>query len=145
SEGVNYEVNIGKETGSRIENLTWPDGTPLRDDDVFEYATNNYTPAAHLLAPGDVYEADDMPVITGMDLCSDIGGIRELIGDCIVNVKGGVITPECSRNWKLTGYEWDQQLHDKAVEQCASGILEIPSSEDGRNIKIKAIREEDLQ
>ena len=28
-EGVNYEINISREPGNRVENLTWPDGTPV--------------------------------------------------------------------------------------------------------------------
>ncbi len=33
--GVNYEINVSKGTGRRIENLTKKDGTPVLDDDVF--------------------------------------------------------------------------------------------------------------
>ncbi len=50
-EGVNYDVNIANEPGSRIENLTWPDGTPVKDDDTFDIAVNNYRATSHLLAP----------------------------------------------------------------------------------------------
>ena len=40
-----------------------------------------------------------------MDVRSDLGGIREIIGHYIADVKGGVITPECDHNWKLTGID----------------------------------------
>ena len=40
--GVNYHINISKPAGERIENLTWPDGTPVEDDDTFVMALNNY-------------------------------------------------------------------------------------------------------
>ena len=40
--GVRYEVNLSREPGERIEHLTWPDGTPVRDDDTFDIAVNNY-------------------------------------------------------------------------------------------------------
>ena len=75
--GVNYEVNLSREPGSRIENLTWP-------------------------VPGVIYEdGEQLPVLMEMDVHGEIGGIRELILDYIRNVKGGVIHPECDQNWKI--------------------------------------------
>ncbi len=103
--GVNYEINVSKEPGERIENLAWPDGTPVADDDTFEIAVNNYRANSHLLTPGVIYDEDDMPELIAMDVRSDLGGIREIIGHYITDVKGGVITPECDHNWKLTGID----------------------------------------
>jgi len=143
--GVNYEVNISKPVGERIENLTWPDGTPVKDDDDFDIAINNYRSNSQLLAPGEIYEADDMPTLLEIDVRGDIGGVRELIGDYIVNVKGGTITPETDNNWKITGNDWDPELHQKAVEMLASGELAIPTSEDGRTPNVKAITEADVK
>ena len=31
----------------------------------------------------------------------DLGGIRELIRDYIVHAENGVLTPECSHNWRI--------------------------------------------
>ena len=107
--GVNYDVNLSREQGSRIENLTWPDGTPVRDEDEFDIAVNNYCANSQLLVPGVIYEdGEQLPVLMEMDVHGEIGGIRELILDYIRNVKGGVIHPECDQNWKIvrTG-EWN--------------------------------------
>jgi 2',3'-cyclic-nucleotide 2'-phosphodiesterase/3'-nucleotidase len=142
--GVNYEVNIANEPGSRIENLTWPDGTPVKEDDEFDIAVNNYRANSQLLAPGEIYEPDDMPTLLEMDVRGEIGGVRELIRDYIVNVKGGTITPECDENWKIVGNDWDADLHQKAVELLAAGKLTIPTSEDGRTPNVEAITEADL-
>ena len=100
--GVNYEVNLSREPGSRIENLTWPDGIPVRDEDEFDIAVNNYCANSQLLVPGVIYEdGEQLPVLMEMDVHGEIGGIRELILDYIRNVKGGVIHPECDQNWKI--------------------------------------------
>ncbi len=100
--GVNYDVNLSREQGRRIENLTWPDGTPVRDEDEFDIAVNNYCANSQLLVPGVIYEdGEQLPVLTEMDVHGEIGGIRELILDYIRNVKGGVIRPECDQNWKI--------------------------------------------
>ena len=143
-DGVNYEVNISKEPGRRIENLTWPDGSSVEDDDVFDIAVNNYRANSQLLSPGEIFEEDDMPTLLEMDVRGDIGGVRELIGDYIENVKGGSISPECNNNWKLTGYEWDPDLHQKAVEMAANGEIISESSQDGRTPNVRPITEADL-
>ena len=143
--GVNYEVNIANEPGNRIENLTWPDGTPVADDEEFDLAVNNYRANSQLLAPCEIFEEGDMPTLLEMDVRGDIGGVRELIRDYIINVKGGTITPECDNNWKITGNDWDADLHQTAVEMLAAGELTIPTSEDGRTPNVKAITEADVQ
>ena len=104
-EGVCYQVDIRKEPGSRIVDLTWPDGTPVKDTDEFTLAVNNYCAASQLLVPGVIFDADDMPVLAEKDVRGDIGGIRELVRDYIVGVMGGVITPECNGNWRIVGIE----------------------------------------
>lgn len=98
-------MNLSREPGSRIERLTWPDGTPVRDDDAFDLAINNFCANSLLLAPGVIYDADDLPTLVEKDICDGIGSIRELIGDYIVNVRGGTIRPECDGNWRLTGLD----------------------------------------
>ena len=100
--GVGYELNLSRDPGSRIEHLTWPNGTPVRDDDELDLAVNNYSATSVLLTPGEIYEADDMPTLVEMEVHGEIGGIRELIRDYIITVKGGTIFPDCDENWRIT-------------------------------------------
>ena len=144
-DGVCYEINLSREPGNRIENLTWPDGTPVKDSDSFEIAVNNYRANSQLLAPGTIFDADDMPVLLEKDVRGDIGGVREQITEYIQTVKGGTITPVCDNNWKIIGNDWNPELHQKAVEQLANGTLTIPTSEDGRTPNVRAITESDLK
>ncbi len=144
-EGINYEINIAHEPGSRIENLTWPDGTPVMDDDEFTLAVSGYRVNSCLLVPGMVFEEDDLPILLNIDIRSDIGGVRELIGNYIQNVRGGIIMPDCNHNWILTGYDWDEDLHAQAVELVEEGKLTILSSEDGRCTNIASITVDDLR
>ena len=143
--GVNYDVNIAKEPGHRIENLTRKDGTPIKDNDKIIIAVNNYRANSHLLSYGTVYQkGEPLPKLLEIDVHGEIGGVRELIGDYIKNVKKGVITPEISGNWKVTGNAWNQDLHQKVVELVAAGKLTIPASEDGRTPNVKSITKADL-
>ena len=141
--GVNYEVDISKPVGERIVNLTWPDGTPVKDDDSFESAVNNYRANTQLLSDV-IYKDGDKPVLLEMDVHSG-DGVRKLIATYIQEVKGGTIRPECDNNWKIIGNDWDEELHKKAVEQLAAGKLTIPTSEDGRTPNVKAITQNDLK
>lgn len=145
-QGVNYEINVANEPGSRIQNLTWPDGTPVEDDDEFTIAVNNYRASSQLLSPGEVFdEGDELPVLLEKDVRGELGGVRELIRDYIVNVKGGTITPSVDNNWKIVGNDWDEEAHAKAVEMLAAGELTIESSADGRTPNVKAITEDDIK
>lgn len=143
--GVNYEINIANEEGNRIQNLTWPDGTPVEDDDEFILAVNNYRANSHLLSAGEIFEEGDLPELLEIDVHGEIGGVRELIRDYIVNVKGGTITPEVDNNWKITGNDWNEELHAKAVSMITDGTLTIPTSEDGRTPNVKSITEADVK
>lgn len=40
--GVDYDINISRPLGERIENLRYADGTPVGEDDEFVLAINNY-------------------------------------------------------------------------------------------------------
>lgn len=66
------------------------------------------------------------------DVKSSIGGIREMIIDYIVNVKGvkgpdGIseftaedITEE-NADWKIVGFDWDAEKHTRAVDMVKEG------------------------
>ena len=90
-----------------------------------------------------------------IDVRGDPGGIRELIGDYIVNVIGvrgddGKVTftvedvTEENANWRLTGYSWNEEKHARVAELVEAGTLTLFSSEDGRTTNAKSITEADL-
>lgn len=143
--GVKYDVNISKPAGSRIENLRKTDGTPIKDNEKYLVAVNDYRGKTTLsneksgLFPG-IQPVRDLFVERG-----DAGRIRDLIREYIEKVRGGVITPETENNWKITGYQWDEKLHQEVVDLVNSGKLEIPKSEDGRTPNVRSITEEDLK
>ncbi len=103
-DGIKFDIDVSEEKGSRIKNLTHMNGTPIKDDDEMDVALNGYLANSTLLAPGVLYEKDDMPSLVAADIHAEKGGIRELIIDYINNDKDGIIYPDCDYNWKLTGY-----------------------------------------
>lgn len=145
--GVTYDINISKEPGSRIENLKRMDGTEIKDDDVLTIAVNNYRATTQLLAPGAVYEeGEELPKLLEIDVRGELGGVREMIGDYIVNVKGGTLeVPEVTGNWKLTGYSWDEEKHEEAVNLINEGVISLESGDSTKVINGKSITEKDLE
>ena len=144
--GVNYEVNISRPVGERIENLTWPDGRPVQDDDVFTVAVSNYRTDSGLTVPGEIYAAEeDMPEVLETEICGNIGGIHALISDYIINVKHGGITPEKAGNWKITGFTPDPGKQEKINELIRAGKLELTSLQSGRIINTEPVTEKMLE
>ena len=143
--GVNYEIDISQEPGNRIRNLTWPDGTPVADTDSFAIAVNNYRATTQLLIAADIFAPGEaMPQLLEMDVRGDLGGIRELLGEYIQTVKGGVIQPHVDNNWKLVGNNWDPAKHQQAVEMLRAGTLTLPGNEDARTLPSTVITEASL-
>lgn len=147
--GVNYEVNVSKEVGHRIENLTLANGKKVEDNKKYVIAVNNYRANSQLLSYGDVYKkenGDTLPKLLEMDVTPDgsTTAVRDLIAKYINDELHGKVYPEYSNNWKLTGINWDEADHDKVVALAAAGLITVPTSQDGRTPNVKSVTKEDL-
>ena len=143
--GVRYDLDISKEPGNRIQNLTWMDGRPVEDTDSFVVAVNNYRASTQLLTYADIFApGDELPQLLEIDVRGDIGGVRELLGEYIRTVKGGVLTPEMDNNWKIVGNNWNPADHEKAVQLLREGKLSLSENADSRTLPGKAITTADL-
>lgn len=144
-EGVNYEIDVSQEPGGRIRNLTWPDGSPVRDEEVFTVAVNNYRATTQLLIAADIFApGEPLPKLLEIDVRGDLGGIRELLGEYIRTVKGGVIQPKVNNNWKLVGTNWDEAKRAQALKLLAEGKMPLPGSSTSRTLPGAAVTEADL-
>lgn len=144
-EGVNYEIDVSQEPGGRIRNLTWPDGSPVRDEEVFTVAVNNYRATTQLLIAADIFApGEPLPKLLEIDVRGDLGGVRELLGEYIRTVKGGVIQPKVNNNWKLVGTNWDEAKRAQALKLLAEGKMPLPGSSTSRTLPGAAVTEADL-
>lgn len=144
-EGVNYEIDVSQEPGGRIRNLTWPDGSPVQDEEVFTVAVNNYRATTQLLIAADIFApGEPLPKLLEIDVRGDLGGIRELLGEYIRTVKGGVIQPKVNNNWKLVGTNWDEAKRAQALKLLAEGKMPLPGSSTSRTLPGAAVTEADL-
>ena len=144
-EGVNYTINLSKPEGSRIENLTWPNGTAVKDTDVFILAVNNYRYNSQLARTGEVFQTgEELPKLLEGDVKGGTG-IRELIRDYIMNVKKGVLTPDVDNNWKLTGLDWNDAVTKKIAGYVTAGKLKIDTPESTRTPNLTSITKADIE
>ncbi|MGL5122727.1 MAG: 5'-nucleotidase C-terminal domain-containing protein [Fusobacteriaceae bacterium] len=145
--GVTYDINISKVQGQRIENLKKLDGTPVNDSDSFVVAVNDYRGKTTFLAEnGGLFKPNEIELVVDLaETMGDNGRVRELIKEYIQTVKGGIITPKISNNWKITGYKWDSKFRDKVAQLVSKGKITIPKSSDLRTNNVKSITVEDVK
>ncbi len=145
--GVNYQVDISKEPGNRIQNLTRTDGTAIKDTDTLVLAVNNYRASSQLLTYGSVYseeKGDTLPKLLEKDVMAG-ETVRGMISKWIVEKNNGVISPVVSNNWEIIGTSWNEGLHAKAAQLVKDGKISVPSSSDGRTPNVKSITVDDLK
>lgn len=143
--GVDYKIDISKEAGNRIVDLT-KDGKPIEDTDEFTIAVNNYRAGSALLTYGAVYSkenGDTLPVLLEKDVNAG-EAVRSMIGRWIVERNGGTIMPELSGNWEVIGAYTNKNLSAKIAQLINEKKLTLPTSEDGRTPNVKSITAADL-
>ncbi len=114
--GVDYEINISKPEGQRIENVMYK-GAPLADDQELVLAVNNYR-YGNLMSAGFVTD-DDKVFDSNNEILSTI---RDMVIDYVT--KKGTIDPECDHNWKITGLvEYPEA--EEVYEKVRKGEIEI--------------------
>ena len=139
--GINYEINIAKPVGSRIENLKYPDGKALKDSDTIYLTTTDYRSTSKLL--NDLFKGEKVDIIhkTSGD---PVSAVRDLIATYIQNVKGGTINNSFTPNWKLTGTQINADQKTLVAKLVANGTLTIPMSSNGKNTNAKSLTVSDI-
>lgn len=96
--GVDYDINISKPLGERIENIRMADGTEVAEDDEFVLAINNYRQSG-----GSGYPVDGLDEVYNEQVA-----IREALIDWAVEKQ--VIDPDDfhQENWLLTSESIDR-------------------------------------
>ena len=101
--GVKYDLDISKQPGNRIQNLTWMDGRPVEDDDSFVVAVNNYRATTQLLAYADIFkEATSCPSCWR----STCAAMWAASANCWASTSAPSRAAPSSRTWTTTGSSW---------------------------------------
>lgn len=114
--GVDYEINLSKPEGERIENVMFK-GEPLQDDQVLKLAVNNYrfSSAVKAMVGGD--EAKEW---------ESSQSIRDMI--VAYMAENDPMVPTVDNNWKITGVDLSLDNEERAayVEKINAGELATP-------------------
>jgi 2',3'-cyclic-nucleotide 2'-phosphodiesterase/3'-nucleotidase len=131
-QGVDYKVDVSKPAGERIVDLKFK-GELVKDTDILKLAINNYRYGG----------LKDMGIISGDAYFeSDPKSLRSYIADHIAELE--TIDPLVDNNWEVIGANFNHPLRDYIIGEIKAGNIEIPVSEDGRTINVKAINAEQL-
>lgn len=129
-EGLRYEVDLTKDAGQRISNVTLAkDGSALDDKAVYTVATTNYRATSSLTMHADdgVFPDKNEPMATvlEMDVQSPGKNINMLdwIEEYIAGQPDKTITNEVAKNWKFINLNWNKALREKAISLINSGKL----------------------
>ena len=131
-QGVDYKVDVSKPSGDRIVDLKFK-GELVKDTDVLKLAVNNYRYGG----------LKNMGIISGEPYFeSDPKSLRSYIADHIAELE--TIDPVVDKNWEVIGADFNHPLRNYIIGEIKAGNIEVPKSEDGRTINIKAINAEQL-
>nr|WP_326209897.1 5'-nucleotidase C-terminal domain-containing protein [uncultured Oscillibacter sp.] len=125
--GLDYEIDISKPVGSRIQNVVYK-GQPMKDTDTMILALNNYRYGG-LVSAGLINESD---------VVYEGGAVRDMITEYVESLDGPLM-PEVDNNWKIVGADLDDPQKDLIYEKVRAGEIEIPTSEDGRTPNIASL------
>lgn len=114
--GVNYEVNLSKPAGERIENVVYK-GAPLKDDEVIKLAVNNYRYSSGLKAKN---------LVAGTRDWESSNSIRDMLVEYFA--KNSPVAPTVDNNWKITGVDLGKNDPRRAelVGYINAGLLDTP-------------------
>lgn len=116
--GVDYEINLSKPKGERIENVLFQ-GKPLADDQTLTLAVNNYRYSSALKTQN---------LVAGKKDWESSSSIRDLI--VAYFAEHSPVAPEVDNNWKITGVDLQLDNPDRAalVKLVNNGQLSSPKS-----------------
>lgn len=127
--GVDYKIDLSKEVGNRITDLTLK-GKEVKADDTLTLVVNDYRYSG-LKNDGVI---SGQPIYESAPTSS-----RELIHAFIDKHK--VINPDeiLDNNWEIIGVDLNHPLRDYIVGEVNNGNIELPKSEDGRTPNVKSL------
>lgn len=139
--GVTYNIDLTQPNGQRIADLKFSDGRPVTDDSEIRIGMNSYR-MGHLTKKGGVLEGRSFPVLfdTEAEYGEEEGTIRNLTIRYLTEQKKGLYEGKKQQRWQLVGLD-DELESDRAVVKSLlnSGVISVPTSEDGRYTNIASI------
>ena len=117
--GVEYEINLSRPKGERIENVMYK-GKPLEDDQILKLAVNDYRYSSRLKA---------MDLVEGTYDWESSGSIRAMIVEYFS--ENSPVAPSVDNNWRITGVDLseDDPRREEIIGYINEGLLPTPYDE----------------
>ena len=114
--GVDYEINLSRPKGERIENVMFH-GEPLSDDQTLTLAVNNYRYSSALKT---------QEMIEGKREWESSNSIRDMI--VAYFAEHSPVEPVVDNNWRITGVDLgkDDPRREELIGYINEGLLETP-------------------
>ena len=115
-QGVDYEINLSKPKGERIENVMFH-GEPLQDDQTLTLAVNNYRYSSGIKAQN---------LAAGKREWESSNSIRDMI--VAYFAENSPVEPKVDNNWKITGVDLGKEDPRRAeiIGYINEGLLPVP-------------------
>ncbi|WP_297209465.1 bifunctional metallophosphatase/5'-nucleotidase [uncultured Flavonifractor sp.] len=113
--GLNYEVNLSKPAGERIENVTFQ-GQPLSDEMTLTLCVNDYRYTG----------LKNEGIISGEKEWESSASVRDMLVAYLA--EHDPLEPKVDNNWKITGVDLQTDSPERAayIEKVNSGALATP-------------------
>ena len=114
--GVEYEIDLSKPKGERIQNVMFK-GEPLQDDQTLTLAVNNYRYSSALKAQG---------IVSGTKEWESSNSIRDMI--VAYFAEHSPVAPTVDNNWKIVGVDLseDDPRRAELIGYINDGLLDPP-------------------
>ena len=102
--GLHYEIDVSQEPFSRIRSMTFPDGTPVTENDVLTVAVTEYRAIHFLLNEDGLFKGEQPPELLKKRLHPEIGEIQKMVVKYIQEVKKGKIESDSTVFWRVSRF-----------------------------------------
>jgi len=122
--GVEYEINLSKPKGERIENVMYQ-GKPLEDDQILKLAVNNYRYTSALKGQN---------LVKGKYDWESSNSIRDMFVEYFG--KNSPVAPTVDNNWHITGVDLseDDPRREEIIDYINKGLL-LPPYDESYNLE----------
>ncbi|NFT90832.1 bifunctional metallophosphatase/5'-nucleotidase [Clostridium botulinum] len=143
--GVNYKIDLTKESGNRITDLTFPNGEAITDDTKLTLGMNSYR-LEGLQKEGGIFHGKNFNKIYDSKevFGEDEGTIRNLTIKYIKEVKNGVLEPNSNKNWEIIGIDKTSKSYNIVKDFINKGLIKLHTTADNKYTNASSINVKNL-
>ena len=130
---ISYCLDITKPMGSRVRDLYYLDGRPIKDTDTLTIGLNKYRMDFLTSDEGPLHDRE-FPLLWSSMTDKSLGvrgSIRSLAIKYLRELPSGIYWPKKLTRWRIRTYPMNFVVRDKAIEMINEGVIFLPKNSDG--------------